>query len=124
MNKKSLLLLLLVILLTSCEHVEKVTSNGDKIAKRLAQDLGLSETDPGEIEKLARDEVDKLMQVEYRVEEVPANISGSILEKKLTTLGEDRWDCFGVHLSADGSHLKILCKRKPKSYLRYLTRSF
>lgn len=115
---------MLIILLSSCEHVEKVTSNGDRIAKKLAQDLGLNETDPGDIEQLAREEVDKLMQVEYLVEELPANISGANLQSKLSALGGERWDCFGIHLSADGTHLKVLCKRKPKSYLRYLTRSF
>jgi hypothetical protein len=104
--------------------VEKVANNGDKLAKKLAQDLGLEETDPQSLQKAAQDEVDKLMQVEYLVEEIPGTSSKKALQDHLSKLGADRWECFSISPGSDGTMLRLVCKRKPKSYLRYLTRSF
>lgn len=113
-----------MLILSGCEHVEKVANDSDKIAKKLVQDLGLEEADSQSIQKAAQDEVDKLMQVEYLVEEVPGTFSKKALQDHLSKLGADRWECFSVTPHGDGSMLRIICKRKPKSYLRYLTRAF
>ena len=115
---------LVMLILSGCEHVEKVANDSDKIAKKLVQDLGLEEADSQSIQKAAQDEVDKLMQVEYLVEEVPGTFSKKALQDHLSKLGADRWECFSVTPHGDGSMLRIICKRKPKSYLRYLTRAF
>ncbi len=117
-------LLLLLCFSTGCEHVEKVTSGGDDLARKLIQDLGLEDADPNNIEKMAREEVDKLLQVEYLVEEIPFSSGGKDLEYRLKILGAERWDCFQIMPNPDGTRLRVVCKRKPKSYLRYLTRAF
>jgi hypothetical protein len=122
--RKNLVPLLLLTLLSGCDHIEKATDEGDKIAKKLAQDLGISDTNPEQIEKIARAEVDKLKKVEYRVDEISARASSKEIESRLAWLGSDGWDCFHVQPSQMGETLKIFCKRRPTSYLRYLTQNW
>lgn len=119
--EKNLVPLLVLILVSGCDHLEKASNQGDKIAKKLVQDLGISDTNPEQIEQMAREEVDKLRKVEYRVDEIPASASSQEIEMRLARLGSDGWDCFHIQTAHTDETLKIFCKRRPSSYLRYLT---
>lgn len=71
---------------------------------------------------LAGDEIEKLHALEYRVEEIPWSSEIDELNQRLAELGRDRWDCFHLERAFDVN--RIYCKRRPKSYLRYIPRVF
>lgn len=69
-------------------------------------------------EKLAIEEIEKLFSFEYRVASLPSNSSSDVVESNLKLLGKDRWECFHVDKTKDT--IEIYCKRRPKTYLRYM----
>ncbi|MCB0336416.1 MAG: hypothetical protein KDD62_08920 [Bdellovibrionales bacterium] len=70
------------------------------------------------VKRMTLDEVEKLFLYEYRVDDLPPDISAEKLQEFLASLGADRWDCF--FLDRLTTELRVHCKRHPKSYLRYL----
>ncbi|RMD84185.1 MAG: hypothetical protein D6808_07420, partial [Candidatus Dadabacteria bacterium] len=69
------------------------------------------------LESLAKNEVEKLFKIEYKVAEVRSQDIGDI-NHALAQLGAKRWNCFYVERS--GASYRLFCKRKSRSYLRYL----
>ena len=117
-------LVLLVLLFTACDSNK--TSEIEKKLKDTFADLpGLTDTD--EVQKLAVNEYEKLMRIEYRVVDFEIGKSQEDTETMLRDLGAQRWDCFHVEritLGLMGERMRFFCKRKPKSYLRLLTKGF
>ena len=115
--------------LIGCESADGGKSSLDgvnatlKQAKRTARDTveALSpHTDA--IGDLANEEVEKLMKLEYHVHTLANDLSTEELNEQLAELGRQRWDCFDTQAHETG--LMIFCKRRPKSYLRYLGKLF
>ena len=66
-------------------------------------------------------EYKRLFRVEYGVFSFAASLSSAELAAELNKLGEERWDCFSVErVPADGTNLRVVCKRAPESVFRYL----
>jgi peptidoglycan hydrolase CwlO-like protein len=75
-----------------------------------------------ELSDQAQGEVEKLFSFEYRVAEFPDTLTAQELELELVSLGKERWECFQVlHINKS---LKVMCRRMPKTYLRYIPRVF
>lgn len=74
------------------------------------------------VKELTADEVQKLYSFEYRFLEVELKAPASQIEAKLNELGQDTWECSFV--DKNEVNLRFLCKRKPKTYLRYVPRIF
>lgn len=75
-----------------------------------------------ETQKLAKEELNKLFSLEYKVVEVSSKLTADNLQIMLSELGQQRWDCFNVIHREEG--IWIFCKRKPETYLRYIPRVF
>ncbi len=65
-----------------------------------------------------KEEVDKLFRWEYRVQDLPADLSAEDMEKRLAALGADGWECFSI--VPGHSSTRTTCKRRPKSAITYL----
>ncbi len=70
------------------------------------------------IQERTKEEVEKLFRWEYRVEDVEANLTSDQLEKRLTELGNEGWECFNIAPSGQSS--RVTCKRRPRSAINYL----
>ena len=73
-------------------------------------------------EKLAKEELRKLHNFEYKVERVAVTAEPGEMQIVLQELGKDRWECF--HVERRNDDLLLFCKRRPESYLRYIPRVF
>lgn len=87
--------------------------------KRILTDLAPSQD---QIHSLTTEEVKKLSVFEYRVYELAKDPATIDLEAALESAGRERWECFGI-LPGEKS-LRLLCKRRPETYLRYIPRVF
>ena len=65
-----------------------------------------------------KEEVDKLFRWEYRVQDLPVDLSAEDMEKRLAALGVDGWECFSIVPGT--SSTRTTCKRRPKSAITYL----
>ena len=65
-------------------------------------------------------EIEKLFALEYRVVTLDAELDSDAIEAELNDLGKERWECFSIRPDTKG--LRVYCKRRPRSYLRYLGR--
>jgi hypothetical protein len=70
------------------------------------------------IQERTKEEVEKLFRWEYRVVETEVGIAAGEMEKRLSELGNEGWDCF--HISNAPERTRITCKRRPRSALTYL----
>jgi hypothetical protein len=70
------------------------------------------------IQERTKEEVEKLFRWEYRVVDVEANLTADELEKRLTELGNEGWECFNIAPSGQSS--RVTCKRRPRSAINYL----
>ena len=117
-------LALLILFFSACDS-QQTSQIERKLKDTLSQVPGLSDTD--EVQKLAVEEYEKLMRIEYRVLDFEIGKSQEDTEAMLRSLGANRWDCFHVEhvtLGLLGERMRFFCKRKPKSYLRLLTKGF
>mgnify|MGYP006280103587 CR=1 FL=1 len=71
-----------------------------------------------EIQARTKDEVEKLFKWEYKVVDMPASSTPSQMERELSELGAEGWEC--VSILAVPTGLRVSCKRKPPSALAYL----
>jgi hypothetical protein len=112
-------LVVVALLFSGCQSKDKNSQ---------IRDLVDSLTNPQNIpsrEKLsegAQQEVEKLFVFEYKVAEVKAELPAADLEAALQALGQERWECFA--LQQQGAMLRLFCKRRPKTYLRFIPRMF
>jgi hypothetical protein len=74
------------------------------------------EEESTKLQNTATEELKGLFAVEYKVVDLPSNSSREQIEKELTTLGEERWNCSYVDKENGGT--RLLCKRLPPSYLK------
>lgn len=125
---KSIVILVIFINFLGCNNNEKI----DKVKKDLEQtiqkankniqELTSEYANKDKLNELTTEEVEKLFTYEYKVLELDNSLSASEIEEQLQTLGKERWECFNV-ISEQKSY-KVFCKRKPKTYLRYIPRVF
>jgi hypothetical protein len=100
---------------------EQIPSTGEELektfqdAKSKVESLTPSRRD---IEGLASGEIEKLFTIEYKIIEVPKEDTALQIEESLSQYGRKRWECF--HVDASGEYLRFFCKRRTKSYLRYI----
>ncbi len=121
---KAVLLLTLIVNLTNilggCDSdpSKSISKFIDQASSKVSQVA----PDPGKVSELTQDEISKLFTFEYKVVELDAALSSKELELKLSELGKEMWECFSV--APVDSTLKVFCKRRPKTYLRYIPRWF
>ncbi len=65
-----------------------------------------------------KEEWSKLFRWEYRVLDLPGDLSPSDFEGKLVELGQEGWEVFSIIPRAEG--IRISSKRRPPSALAYL----
>lgn len=69
----------------------------------------------------ALSELKKLRQWEYRVVKLPLSLPANEQEGALNSLGAEGWECFDPYTV--GTDLRLLCKRRPETPLRYVPNS-
>lgn len=109
------LLLFSLILWTSCDSNPEFSRTVDKVKNSLSELTT-------EKENMASQELEKLFIYEYQVFDLPSNASAEVIQANLSNLGKERWDCF--HIDRNQTNINIVCKRRPKSYLRYVSNIF
>ena len=112
-----LCLLLLCLLLLSCENADFTSKDLSKNLAELKQ--GLQEVTANK-EQLASEEIEKLFVYEYKIVSLPFEVHRQ--EEELSRLGMQRWECF--HIDVRENEVRAYCKRRPKTYLRYIPRVF
>lgn len=121
-------LIFLLLFIAACQskdserQFKELTQDLQRAADQTMQKLGKLASDPGQISDLTSDEIEKLFVFEYTVVDLPAAATSREMEVKLTQLGADRWECF--HIERSGDVIRFFCKRRPKTYLRYIPRLF
>ena len=119
-----LIALLLPLCLSGCD-----SRTGKKELNRLTEDvqeaIDLAQQkfddvspDGSKLHRAASDEIEKLFSYEYTIKELDPSLSTTQLQAELDMLGMERWDCFSIQNI--NAQLRIICKRRPKTYLRYL----
>ena len=125
MAKSLCLVLFSLILATGCERsgtkdLDYLNSQLKKLLQEAGQQIdGLA---PGtkEVTESTSQELEKLFIYEYKVAEFRKDAAAAELEAGLQQLGQDRWECFASDRSDKG--LRFFCRRRPKTYLRYIPR--
>lgn len=119
-------LILLTLALSGCDQSNQNSEALNEVMRSVKQ---LQESVTGNIAPAAKDlqsaatsEVDKLFAIEYKVLELPFAVGGEEMEKQISALGADRWNCFSI-IPRDQSII-VTCQRRPMSYLRYALRFF
>lgn len=112
----------LLFLLTACNtdsspEAEALLKEMNRALESVKGSIGGNELD-----SLASQEVEKLFVFEYKVIELESEESIDQLNEQLTELGKERWDCF--HIEEQAKKIRLFCKRRPKTYLRYIPRVF
>jgi len=104
------------------KHFEKITREFEQTVDQVTRSIGKLAPDSKAIKELTTEEVEKLFVFEYLVSDAPPQSSTAELQETLTKLGQERWECF--HIERTAETLRIFCKRRPKTYLRYIPRVF
>lgn len=113
--------LIALIILTGCqsesESQPELLKGVNEKFEALKEQFGNTELD-----SLAQEELEKLFVFEYKVHEFSSKPTSLSIETELARLGKERWECFYIDLSS--STPRAVCKRRPKTYLRYIPRVF
>ncbi len=88
---------------------------------RSATDTALNSVENLEAGRTKR-EFAKLTQYEYNIVELPLEVPTADLQRKLSVLGVDGWDCAPPLTRME--KLLIFCKKRPESFLRYIPQTF
>lgn len=111
-----ILLFILPIFFTSCDQGYDSTLEIEESVSKLKSTISdLTKKN----EKLAVEEIEKLFIFEYKVASLPSNSTSDVVESNLKLLGKERWECF--HVEKTKETIDIYCKRRPKTYLRYMS---
>ncbi|RMG39456.1 MAG: hypothetical protein D6719_13235 [Candidatus Dadabacteria bacterium] len=122
-----LLLLFCLNALSACQSRQDSSDNASekalteelaKILKEAKKVAGQVSPFNPDVQEKAQKEFEKLFVFEYSVKRFPADIEDHRLEHELNSVGKQRWECFDVERDKD--QLVFYCKRRPKTYLRYL----
>lgn len=115
----------LFLLLQGCQPSEN-TTDLESVTKDLQDTLRSAQKSisnmGSEGSEVATEEIAKLFTFEYKVVELQKGMDSSEIESTLASYGKQRWDCF--HVEPTEASLRFYCKRRPKSYLRYIPRVF
>lgn len=120
-------LLLLTLVLIGCEgetpHIDRLQFEElgrklDGLVQQAEQQVRRAPEVKEQVTDAAGEEVEKLFTFEYRVFDLPRDAAAPEVENRLATLGADRWECF--HVEPLATELRVFCKRRPKTPLRYL----
>ena len=114
----------LLLLLTSCapdetqqERLEELLGEATETLNDLTRHGNEIGSDLG---NQASGEVEKLFIFEYKVFDLKKEESTQSIEEELNRLGKERWQCF--HVEPLEKDFRFFCKRRPKTYLRYIPR--
>lgn len=112
-----------ITLISGCNGNSKTEKEVDKVASAISNQIvdqtnKLSEWVPSrnEIKKSSTEQIEKTFAIEYKVVDFHTDTTSEQIQKILSDLGKERWDCFSINTSFDSS--KLLCKRRPISALR------
>lgn len=124
---KALILTLSLLFLLSCqETAEKNMQDLGRHVKQLRDKAGEKidqlSSSKEQVSEMTSEEFEKLSIFEYKIEELPLKSETAEIEQLLSNLGKQRWECFDV-LQTEKT-LRIFCKRRPETYLRYIPRIF
>lgn len=72
-----------------------------------------------DVSQMTGEELSKLYSWEYVVKEFNWDTPTEKMNEELVALGRDRWECFATVNEA--SKTRIFCKRRPETYLKYLS---
>lgn len=137
LQKKTIFLILAVIFtIIGCKSNEKpsepskheatkIDSMGNKITSKVDQLLAEIEKykpQADDLSKQSQAEVEKLFTFEYLSQDFPLELSSEDLQTELQKLGNQRWECFQILIVKD--KIRAICKRHPKTYLRYIPKVF
>jgi hypothetical protein len=123
---RAALLLTIITALSACQSgeggskLEQLNKEFEKTMQSAKEAIDGLKPHQRELEEKAASEAEKLFSFEYHVAEVAKDASPAEIEKILHELGKERWDCF--HVEPRKNSLLFLCKRQPKTYLRYIPR--
>jgi hypothetical protein len=99
-------------------HIEKLRKDLETTLNDTRKTIESLGPRSDELQKSATEEVEKLFTFEYHVAEFPIEEKKDVLNDELAKLGKERWDCF--HIEPRKEVIRLYCKRRPKSYLRYI----
>ncbi len=111
-------LVLFVCFLSACDNAPEIDI--DKTfadAKKKISDITPTSD---EVSQAAEKEVQKLSTIEYRVHTLSFEDTPEDMQAQLAELGQKRWSCF--HMERNKEELLVFCSRRPKSYLRHLSK--
>jgi len=113
-----LLVFSLFLSLAGCDYANspEVTETVSKIGEKI-------ESGSSKIKNHASEEIQKLQTIEYKVFSLPNDITTEDLEKNLSELGKERWDC-ALSNNHETTVIRFICKRLPSTYLRLLPYAF
>jgi hypothetical protein len=118
----SLLFILAVLPLTGCREgtgaTKQVAAELERAIEHAQTQLERIKPQALEVPALAGEQLEKLYAIEYRVVSLGLTESSAELEKRLTALGKERWECQLAPQSAEGP--RLVCRRLPLSYLKLL----
>ncbi|MCB0309623.1 MAG: hypothetical protein KDD42_00225 [Bdellovibrionales bacterium] len=123
-----LIFLLVALFLVGCNSSEEesqaqsLSNEFERLVEKMARKFDELTPSSSDVHKLTTAEVEKLFTYEYKTLELSADAGPKEIETKLAELGADRWDCF--YAERVNKALLFYCKRRPKTYLRYIPRVF
>ncbi len=110
---------LIVIALTSCDHprtkdtLNQIQGGYDEAKLQIGP---VAEN----VTSLTSEQINKIIRYEYKVITLPASSTSEEMEGVLSSIGQERWECFSVIPSE--ATLKVFCRRLPYALLRSLLR--
>lgn len=102
------------------EELDAVGSQLKELLKRAEKKIDGLAPQTQEMGEATSQELEKLFTFEYKVVEFAKDAPGVEIERELQGLGQDRWECFAAE--TNGRDLRVFCKRRPRTYLRYIPR--
>ena len=111
------------LMLCACEakETQDLSNQLDKVIEQTKEAVEKLAPKGTEITKFGADEIEKLFTYEYKVVDIKAHASIAEIQAELDLLGMERWEVFHVVNMPNAS--RLYCKRRPKSYLRYVVPS-
>lgn len=110
--------------LTGCDSgtkdIEGVKQQLEALVQTTTRKVDALSSSPEEVSEKASAELEKLFTFEYKVIDLRNDATSGSIQRTLNELGQERWECFQM-LPLD-SGIAALCKRRPKTYLRYIPR--
>jgi len=104
----------------SSKDVEGVRQQLEALVDKANRQVESLSSSPEEVSEKASAELEKLFTFEYKVVDFRRDSNSASIQRALNELGQDRWECFQL-IQVD-SGMAVLCKRRPKTYLRYIPR--